>query len=80
MIVHYNVCDQCGNQTQVDLSEDGENKGFEFSFATQDLVACLEKDRFRTAKMKTGTFCDKDCLLEYLKAHIAENGQIKEKV
>jgi len=79
MIVYYNVCDQCGNQNQIDPSEDSDNKGFEFAFSSQDLVACLEKDRFKTTKMRTATFCDRECMLEFLKVNISESGQIKEK-
>jgi hypothetical protein len=81
MIVHYNVCDQCGNQSQLDTAESESSGGFEFCFMIQDIVASLEHDKFRSKQsMKSVTFCDKECLLEYLKLHLTENGQFKEKV
>ena len=75
MIVHYNVCEQCGNQKQIETEKSSPEEesrlsnGFVFSFSIQSLYSVLN-NRYGTPKYQNATFCDKDCLIEYLKINI----------
>lgn len=76
MIVYYNVCDQCGNQHQIDSEQSSPEfesdlkNGFVFSFNIQSLFATLNDRKFTQPKLQSATFCDKECLIEYLKTNL----------
>ena len=66
-VVSYNVCDQCGNQTKI---ESDKFCGLRVDFKITSL---------NSTKLNFGTdiktFCDKECFLEYFKAHINNVGE-----
>lgn len=72
MIVYYNVCDQCGTQT--DVTEDGTQ--FEFSFTVVSVFDSMMLGHRRPSNIKshTGTFCDRDCLIAFLETNVRKNG------
>lgn len=65
MIIQTNVCDQCGNATQV--------AGEKFCGLHMEIkvVPVAGKTDW---KMYIKTFCDKDCLIEYLRSHTTNEG------
>lgn len=76
VIVHYNVCDHCGQQTQISSDEKDITNGFEFFFYTLDLKESIKGNKY-SPKFKCGTFCDRDCLVEFLKANLKPNGRLE---
>lgn len=73
MIINYNVCDHCGSQKQI-LS--GSDNGVQVALAVQmpyEVVsnAYSKKEEFR------GTFCDRDCLLSFIKENLTLSGRFK---
>lgn len=74
MIVHYNVCDHCGNQTQIE--DEVVTSGFEFCFYSLELKDSLKGNKF-SPKFKSATFCGRDCLIEFLKKYLEPNGRLK---
>ena len=75
MIVHYNVCDHCGQQTQIE--DDKEQHGFEFFFYSLELKDSLKGNKF-SPKFRSATFCQRECLVEFLKVNLEMNGRLKE--
>lgn len=73
MIVFYNICDHCSNQTQIE--DDKNDYGIEFHFYSY-LISTKER-RDNWSKRNVGTFCNKECLLEYLKNNLDNKGKVK---
>lgn len=74
MIVKYNVCDNCG--TQKEIKEDIESGvGVAFEIASPEKV--VTSSLFRN-DVHIVTFCDRECLLSYLKEHLNPNGFMRE--
>lgn len=71
------VCDFCGSQTQINLDEK-ENKCFEISISVCDLGHVIKGNNYGV-KAKSFHFCDKNCMIEYLKNNMEINGKFKEK-
>ena len=71
------VCDHCGCQTQIHLDEKGaDDKYFEISICIGEMNQVIKGNTFGH-KYKSFTFCNKDCMLEYLKANMEMNGKLK---
>jgi hypothetical protein len=76
MIVHFSVCEHCGRQKQI--SEEVEETGFEFFYYTTDLRDALKNTKsYFQNKFKSGTFCDRSCLIEFIKNNIDDKGKQK---
>lgn len=77
MIVYFNVCNHCGTQTQI--SEGAEDvQGFEFTFYTFKLKDSIRGQKPWPGKYKSGTFCDVNCLIEFLKNNLDSQGRMIE--
>lgn len=73
MIVFYNVCEHCGKQTQITEDKTDEwNKGCEFYFSIVGLSESIKGSKF-PGKLTSFTFCDKECVLEYLKVNFEKS-------
>ena len=88
MLIHSSICKECGNQTEIDkhskcfqivvksyiLSQHNFNDRF-----TNDWTASTKKSTTPTGQVDwiNESFCDRDCLVEYLKQHMLDNGMIK---
>jgi len=84
MIVHFSVCDHCSAQRQIGNPIDGESSdsyainGFEFCFCVIDLTASIKNGGSSFGKKYTsGTFCNKDCLIEFFKENMKKDGKLK---
>jgi hypothetical protein len=65
MIVQYNVCNFCGTQKEI---INNTNCGISITLSVTLLGGKTEW------KNHTKTFCDRDCLIEYLRHHITPEG------
>lgn len=73
MIVYMNVCDQCGNQNQIQSGSF--DSGIDVNFTIISVFQVVEnRNKYSTDKQITGTFCDRDCLIEWLKARVSDKG------
>jgi len=88
MIVHYAICDHCGQQNEINK----ETRAFQASLKVHDLTHHNFNDSFtnqwasstkKDSKSASGfvdfinlTFCDKECFVYYLNERMTENGQI----
>lgn len=83
MIINMNVCDNCGNQSEIPPPRDKTSpdeepeKGFAFHFYTTSLQRMVADNRFSSTKYKSGTFCDKECLLQFIKDNLDAYGRMK---
>lgn len=77
MIISYNVCEHCGSQTEISNITD--DTGFEFHFCTFSLKDSARGQKPWPGKFNVGSFCDRNCLLEYLKANLDEKGNTASK-
>ena len=78
MIVSYNVCDHCGAQTEITEAEGSECKDcFEFNYYVVNVVALCKGAKNNFPKWVGFTFCNRDCLIEYLKQNMDNDGTIK---
>lgn len=74
MIISINVCDYCGNQTELQSSDSVSDSGICVELTI--LPACKSKNvRFSPDDKKT--FCDMDCFLEFLKTSFDKHGRKK---
>lgn len=77
MIVNYNVCDQCGNQNEIQSGSLG--SGIDVTFTIIPTYQTIEnRGGYNRDKQTNGTFCDKECMLEWFKANLSINGMMKE--
>ena len=65
MIVQTNVCEWCGNATEV--------TGERFCGLSLDIKVTLVAGKPDWSS-HCKTFCDKDCLIEYLRVHVTNEG------
>jgi hypothetical protein len=63
MILISNVCDHCGNQSEI---KKGDNQ-IEFQFKWMSLASSKLENSYNGNKLTHVTFCGKDCLIEYMK-------------
>jgi len=79
-VLYQLCCDYCGNIHQIYTDENKtHNEGFEFCFFTLDAFSSLETANKRyNPKYNSLTFCDKDCLIEYLKTNLNKDGTLKQ--
>lgn len=68
MILTINVCDICGNEAEI---KKGDTQ-LEFHFKTALLSASRLDSSYYNNKLISGTFCGKECLLEYLRNYFNE--------
>lgn len=73
MIVYFNVCDHCGNQNEI---KEGDSQ-FVLSFTTQSAHEFIKKGRPYPSKDFQGTFCDKECMINYFQEFLSHNGKLK---
>jgi len=74
MIVYYNICDNCGNQNQIISGSAGSGVSFTFYvFPTYEVKSLM------FSKNEEVTFCNKECLLSYLKDNLTKSGLFLEK-
>ena len=77
MLVTFLICDFCGTQNQIHTDEKKiDNVGFEFCFYTLCASDALENKRYNP-KYNNLTFCGKECLMEFLKKNINNDGMLK---
>ena len=77
MIVKYNVCDNCGNQAEIQPKEI--ESGVEVLFKVRPVYEAV-KDRFRHFSEEDSlTFCDLNCFTDYIKSSFQKFGEKKEK-
>ena len=75
MILNCSVCDHCGNQTYFS-SEPAENDGFEFWFCKMTIQEKAKENKPWVQKMRSSTFCNKNCLIEYFKSKLDMKGNV----
>ena len=72
MVVYFNVCTSCGNQTEI---KEGDNQ-FKIEFAIEPLSDVVQKTtRFRS-NLEDATFCDRDCMVNYFQDFLEINGDL----
>jgi len=75
MIVYYNVCDHCSSQSEM---VSGSQDGVDFLFDTDSAFKrATNPTAFRMSRLQRKTFCDKECLLSYLKDCLDHHGFVK---
>lgn len=77
MIVYMNVCDQCGNQNEIQSGSLDSGVNIDFR-----IVPTYQKTENRGSylgvdALHNKTFCDKECMLEWFKSHAESSGVIK---
>lgn len=73
MILYKNVCDFCSNEEEI-TEKDGQ-LDIEFSILT--LYDSALKNKRHRIKHLQGTFCSKECLIEYFKENLTEEGKVR---
>ncbi len=75
MIVNYNVCDQCGNQNEI--RSGSVDSGIDITFTIVPTYQTIENaGTYKMNKNVNGTFCDKECMIEWLKSHVSKAGVV----
>lgn len=75
MIVFYNVCDHCG--TQKEISSGSLGNGFSVKFSIEEAYEQASNPHKYGIKSYQGTFCDRECFLEWMKENMNSHGMIK---
>jgi hypothetical protein len=71
-IVSYSVCDYCSSQTQI---TSGSFCGIQLEFNLFPMLGTVQTKWGTTKK----TFCNVDCLIEYVRLHFTNEGFVEEK-
>lgn len=66
MILSINVCDLCGHEAEIKKGD----LQIEFHFKTALLSSSRLDPAYYNNKLTSGTFCGKECLLEFLKNYL----------
>jgi len=78
LLVYQNVCDFCGNCKQI-LKNDNQ---ISFSYFSEPLAERVEdeaKRSYRKTILEEGTFCSRDCIVEFIKKNIDVDGNMNER-
>lgn len=73
MILNYSVCDHCGNRAQI-IKEEKESESFEFFFCSLTIKEAVQGHKPYPNKFQSSTFCNRNCLIEYLKNKLDMKG------
>lgn len=73
MIIHYNVCDQCGDKDEI---VKGQFSGIGIEY---DVYSVKVPSGFSVSNIfkPNKTFCCKNCMIEYFKTNINDDGSQK---